>query len=40
MLCGSTAMIRDLKSMMLDRGFVEGSNSKPGTFVLERAFVD
>ena len=40
MLCGSTAMITDLKSMMLDRGFVEGSNSKPGSFVLERAFVD
>ncbi len=39
MLCGSVAMINDLKVMLQDRGFGEGSNNKPLTFVVERAFV-
>lgn len=40
MLCGSMAMLQELKAMLEARGFDEGSNSRPGTFVIERAFVD
>ncbi len=40
MLCGSMAMIRDTAAMLEERGFEEGSNAKPGQFVIERAFVD
>ncbi|AKM07167.1 ferredoxin--NADP reductase [Pelagerythrobacter marensis] len=39
MLCGSMAMIRDHAADLEARGFVEGSNSRPGQFVIERAFV-
>jgi ferredoxin--NADP+ reductase len=40
MICGSVAMLRDTKSTLESFGLVEGSNSVPGTFVVERAFVD
>jgi ferredoxin--NADP+ reductase len=40
MICGSPAMRRDLKSMLEVRGFKEGNTSKPGDFVIERAFVE
>jgi ferredoxin/flavodoxin---NADP+ reductase len=40
MICGSPAMLRDLKSMMEARGFDEGNTSQPGDFVIERAFAD
>ena len=39
MLCGSVGMIRDVRSMIEPLGFTEGSNSQPGSFVVERAFV-
>jgi len=39
MLCGSMDMIRDLSAMLETAGFIEGSNAKPGDFVIERAFV-
>ncbi|MDB5701257.1 MAG: ferredoxin--NADP reductase [Sphingomonadales bacterium] len=39
MMCGSMAMIRDTATMLDERGFIEGSNAKPGTYVIERAFV-
>jgi ferredoxin--NADP+ reductase len=39
MLCGSEAMNRDCKAMLEARGFEEGSNSAPGTYVVEKAFV-
>ena len=39
MLCGSMAMIKDVKAMIEPLGFVEGSNHEPGTYVVERAFV-
>ncbi|WP_374408791.1 ferredoxin--NADP reductase [Pelagerythrobacter sp.] len=39
MLCGSMAMIKDHARDLEQRGFVEGSNSQPGQFVIERAFV-
>ena len=39
MLCGSMAMIKDVAHMLERQGLKEGSNSEPGDFVLERAFV-
>ncbi|HEY9549033.1 MAG TPA: ferredoxin--NADP reductase [Kiloniellaceae bacterium] len=40
MLCGSPAMLKDLKVILEDLGFVEGNNSTPGSYVVERAFVE
>lgn len=40
MICGSPAMLRDLKHMLEARGFKEGNTSTPGDFVIERAFAD
>ena len=40
MICGSPAMLRDLKHMLEARGFAEGNTSKPGAFVIERAFAE
>ena len=39
MICGSMGFLQDLKAMFIERGFEEGSNSSPGDFVIERAFV-
>jgi ferredoxin--NADP+ reductase len=39
MICGSAAVLADLKAMMLAAGFDEGANHEPGSFVVERAFV-
>ena len=40
MICGSPEMLRDLKHMMEARGFNEGNTTKPGDFVIERAFAE
>ncbi len=40
MICGSPAMLRDLKHMLEGRGFKEGNTSTPGDFVIERAFAE
>jgi ferredoxin--NADP+ reductase len=40
MICGSPAMLRDLKALLEQRGFKEGNTSTPGDFVIERAFAD
>ena len=40
MICGSPEMLRDLKGMMEARGFHEGNTSRPGDFVIERAFAE
>jgi ferredoxin--NADP+ reductase len=40
MICGSPGMLRDLKAMLEARAFREGNTSKPGDFVIERAFVE
>jgi ferredoxin--NADP+ reductase len=40
MLCGGPSVLVDLKAMLLERGYEEGSVAKPGDFVLERAFVE
>jgi ferredoxin--NADP+ reductase len=34
------AMLNDVKDRLEAMGFMEGSNSAPGEFVVERAFVD
>ena len=39
MLCGSEAFNADMKPLLEGRGFIEGSNAEPGTYVLEKAFV-
>lgn len=39
MICGSMAMLKDVKTLVESLGFVEGSNSEPNAFVVERAFV-
>jgi ferredoxin--NADP+ reductase len=39
MLCGSTAMNRDFQARLSAQGFTEGALSRPGQFVIERAFV-
>jgi ferredoxin--NADP+ reductase len=38
MICGSAAVLHDLKALAVDKGFVEGANHEPGSFVVERAF--
>jgi len=40
MLCGGPSVLADLKSLLLDKGYEEGSVANPGDFVLERAFVE
>lgn len=40
MLCGGPSVLADLKSLLLARGYEEGSLASPGDFVLERAFVE
>lgn len=40
MMCGSPAMLADLRDALDARGFDEGSNSKPGRYVIEKAFVE
>ena len=40
MICGSPGMLKDLKAMLEGHGFKEGTTSKPGDFVIERAFAE
>ena len=40
MLCGSPAMLSELKELLEKRGFKEGNTTTPGDFVIERAFVE
>ena len=40
MICGSIAMLNEFKEICIERGMEEGSNSMPGHFVIEKAFVD
>jgi ferredoxin--NADP+ reductase len=39
MICGSMEMLKDTKAALEKAGLTEGSNAKPGQFVVERAFV-
>ena len=40
MICGSPAMLKDLKRICEENGLKEGNTSTPGAFVIERAFAE
>lgn len=40
MLCGSPQMLADMRGVLDDLGFNEGTNNTPGEFVVEKAFVE
>ena len=40
MICGGPAMLADMVAMMDDTGFREGAISRPGHYVIEKAFVE
>ncbi|QEA12944.1 ferredoxin--NADP reductase [Comamonas flocculans] len=40
MLCGSPEMLATLKALLTRMDFAEGSTTRPGDFVIERAFVE
>jgi ferredoxin/flavodoxin---NADP+ reductase len=40
MICGSPAMLADTRAVLQARGFEEGNMTVPGTYVIERAFVE
>jgi len=40
MICGSPAMLADTRAVLEARGFREGNMTVPGTYVIERAFVE
>jgi ferredoxin--NADP+ reductase len=40
MICGNPQMLRDTRILLEGAGLFEGSHSRPGHFVVERAFVD
>ena len=40
MLCGSPEMLATLKTLLEKRDFEEGNTTRPGDFVIERAFVE
>ncbi len=40
MICGSPQMLKDLKKILEDLSFKEGSTTTPGDFVIERAFAE
>jgi len=40
MLCGSPAFLGDMVALLDGAGFAEGSNARPGQYVIEKAFVE
>jgi len=40
MLCGSPAMLKDMRMILDQRGFKEGNHAEPGHYVIEKAFVE
>ena len=40
MICGSPGLNKDMRSILDAMGFQEGNTTKPGDYVVERAFVD
>jgi ferredoxin--NADP+ reductase len=40
MICGGPQMLKDLKKILEERAFKEGSTTSPGDFVIERAFAE
>ena len=39
MLCGNMDFNKEIKAMLEERGYEEGSNRETGSYVLEKAFV-
>ena len=40
MLCGSPQLLADMVAILEGSGFAEGNSSKPGAYVIEKAFVE
>jgi ferredoxin--NADP+ reductase len=40
MMCGSPAMLADLRAILDARGFDEGNHGEPGDYVIEKAFAE
>ncbi|SMH56115.1 ferredoxin--NADP reductase [Azospirillum agricola] len=40
MICGSPAMLAETSAMMDRQGFVMGTNAEPGSYIIEKAFVE
>ena len=40
MLCGSPAMLADIRAILDERGFDEGNHGEPGDYVIEKAFAE
>lgn len=40
MICGSPALLTDMKELLLARDFVEGNHGEEGDFVVEKAFAE
>jgi ferredoxin/flavodoxin---NADP+ reductase len=40
MLCGSPAMLADIRAILDDRAFEEGNHGEPGHYVIEKAFAE
>lgn len=40
MLCGSAQMLAEMVDLLKGDGFTEGSSSSPGSYVIEKAFVE
>jgi len=40
MICGSPALMEDMKAILLGKGMIEGNHGEPGQFVIEKAFAE
>ena len=40
MICGSPALVHDMRVLLSGKGFIEGSHGEPGQFVVEKAFAE
>ena len=40
MLCGNPDLLADMKPILEERGFSEGSNNHPAEYIIEKAFVE
>lgn len=40
MLCGSPAMLEDVRALLDSQGWIEGNHGEPGHYVIEKAFVE
>jgi ferredoxin/flavodoxin---NADP+ reductase len=40
MICGSPALVQDMRVLLAGRGLVEGNHGEPAQFVVEKAFAE